>query len=285
MGSHNENKDIFNFYAALNGIVEDPGVGGTFNLQGTWGARCTIASSTRKLPDNMPVGVKFYVIATGSVTITNAAGTTVTTLQADQVGEFLCTGSTSWVGVVHAIGASNNTPNLYTTLTTVQAQIPVPLATLREVSSGAVGNIVANGGLLASDTTPTLTPTDGATDPTQLVTWASSNNDVVMFQFPMPTDIAPASTFTINAEVASGGTTNAVGFACTLAISGGYELATGNTTTNQTTTFTTVTRSLTPETLVGVKTGTILLAPLAHTTDTLVLRSLWVTYTKALLSV
>jgi len=66
---------------------------------------------------------------------------------------------------------------------------PIPLATLRETTNMDVGAVAANGGLLASDTTPILEAINAATDGCQRVAWAAANVDQVMFQVPLPPDI------------------------------------------------------------------------------------------------
>lgn len=187
MGSHNENKDIFGFYAALNGIIADPGSNGTFNLEGTWGAYSTIASGVRKLPAGMPVGVKFYVIATGSVIIRNAAGTTIAQLVAGQVGEFLSVGSSNWVAMSLQSFGTTGTP--ISTLTTSNGVIPIPLTDWREVVSNNIPNAAANGGLLATDTTPVFEFTNGDTDSSMRIRWAATNVDPIVAQVILPPDL------------------------------------------------------------------------------------------------
>lgn len=68
-----------------------------------------------------------------------------------------------------------------------QGCIPLSLNDFREVSSaGAVGNIVANGGLLASDTTPILGA--AATSEAMQLTWAAGNSDIIQCQIALPPD-------------------------------------------------------------------------------------------------
>jgi hypothetical protein len=105
MGAAQIPSDIYSLYEGDELVIADPGSGGTFNLRGKWGGIATIASGTRKLPDNMPLGTKFSVYATGSVTITNVAGTTVATLAAEEIGEFTAKTATTWVAHVDPVGA------------------------------------------------------------------------------------------------------------------------------------------------------------------------------------
>lgn len=64
--------------------------------------------------------------------------------------------------------------------------IPILLNCLREVdANGDVSNIAANGGLLASDTTPILR---GAASEVQEVAWAAGNSDIVAEDFALGAD-------------------------------------------------------------------------------------------------
>lgn len=84
--------------------VEDPGSGGTFNLRQRDQGYAIIASGSRKLPADAPPGVTLRVIATGSVTITNSASSTIKTLASGEIGVFTSRGSGAWVGDVQFIG-------------------------------------------------------------------------------------------------------------------------------------------------------------------------------------
>lgn len=133
MSAHRISDDFNRLLSTSGNVIADPGSGGTFDL-----APCpmfgiaTIASGTRKLPDNMPLGTVFSVYATGAVTITNVAGTTVATLAAEEIGEFKSKTSTTWVAHVDPVGAIeiNTAADLpiadsgsYTTTATVEAAL------------------------------------------------------------------------------------------------------------------------------------------------------------------
>lgn len=67
------------------------------------------------------------------------------------------------------------------------SSIPIPLTGWREVSSaGAVGAITANGGVLASDTDPTLGA--AATSEAMQIVWVAGNSDIIQTQIPLPSD-------------------------------------------------------------------------------------------------
>lgn len=86
--------------------------------------------------------------------------------------------------------------------------IDVPLQTLREVASNAIPNIAANGGLLASDTTPVLNLTNGDTDSALRLTWAASNSDAVTFQAVLPGDVDTGQPLYVDVYADSAGATD-----------------------------------------------------------------------------
>lgn len=78
--------------------------------------------------------------------------------------------------------------------------VPIALDDLREISaSGAVGNAAANGGVLASDTTPIL----GAETTTEMraVIWAATNVDPVAVSIALPDDFDGSEDCYIDLEV------------------------------------------------------------------------------------
>lgn len=91
-----------------------------------------------------------------------------------------------------------------TALETTQAVIPLSMHDFREVAAGGtVGNIVANGGLLASDTTPIM----GATaNKAAQINWATGNADIIACQVALPKDFDGSADVLLELEVASGTT-------------------------------------------------------------------------------
>jgi hypothetical protein len=169
---------------------------------------------------------------------------------------------------------------LYQNAISIQGFIPIPLATLREAADFAVANIAANGGLLASDTTPVLGPAVASPlDGCQVVSWAASNNDPVIFQVPLPPDLDDDADLVIHMRIKSAGTTNAVGFACDAYFNEGDVLVEDNSTTNQTATWAekiiTIAAADIPA---GAQTLSVSLTPVAHTTDIMYLSALWIEY-------
>uniref|UniRef100_A0A6M3J4G4 Uncharacterized protein n=1 Tax=viral metagenome TaxID=1070528 RepID=A0A6M3J4G4_9ZZZZ len=98
--------------------------------------------------------------------------------------------------------ASNQIAQFYDTKT-----VDVPLGTLRETDATNLGAIAANGGLLASDSTPLLDMVNGDTDSNFRVSWAATNQDAVIFRVDLQ-DIDEASDLTITIRAAMSDTNN-----------------------------------------------------------------------------
>jgi hypothetical protein len=65
-----------------------------------------------------------------------------------------------------------------------QSHVQISLNDFREVASGGtVSNIVANGGLLASDTTPIL---GAESTKSMMINWAAGNSDIIQAQIALP---------------------------------------------------------------------------------------------------
>lgn len=174
---------------------------------------------------------------------------------------------------------------IYQNAISVQGFIGIPLNTFREIATGAVGNIAANGGVLASDTTPILQPLNGATDSCQAIVWAASNNDAIMTSIPLPPNLDDTADLVLHTRIVSGGTTDAVGFTVSTWYNEGDTKIDDTSQTNQTTTWaekiTTIANGDVPS---GAQTVTIVLTPVAHTTDTLSLSAAWLEYKTKILT-
>lgn len=165
-------------------------------------------------------------------------------------------------------------------IVSAQKFIPIPLHSLRETTNFDVSNIAANGGLLASDTTPVMDAINAATDGCQRLLWASSNNDQVVFQIPLPPDLDVASDIVIHHRIVSGGTTDAVGFTVASFFNEGDTSISDTSGTNQTTTYAEVTTTIAAADVPsGAQTLTVGLTPVGHTTDTMAMSAVWIEYT------
>lgn len=161
----------------------------------------------------------------------------------------------------------------------------IPLSAFREVdANGDVANIAANGGILASDTTPiyqSLSPASDA-DNALVVHWASSNNDVIGVNVVLDADVNVDSDIVVHFRIVSGGTNDAVGFSMESFFNEGDSKITDVSGTNQTTTWAEVTATIAAADVpAGAQTLTINLVPNAHTNDLMKMSSCWITGVKS----
>lgn len=174
---------------------------------------------------------------------------------------------------------------IYQNLISVQGCIPLTLMQFREASSMAVGNIAANGGVLASDTTPILGPINGATDGCQQISWAASNNDPIITQIALPPNLDDAADLVLHVRTKSAGTTDAVGFTVDTWFNEGDTKVTDTSETNQTTSWAEKIATIgAADVPAGAQTLTISLTPAAHTTDIMYLSAAWLEYKTKLLT-
>jgi hypothetical protein len=147
--------------------------------------------------------------------------------------------------------------------------IDLPLTGWREVdATGDVGDATADGGILRSDTTPFLEAITGVTKKAQQVNWVASNNDPIMYQFSLPYDFKTSSDVIVDLRVASDGTTDAVAFHVYYFID--EDDATGDATgdTQTSTSYGSIEYTIPASDITIDTTGmTLILVPLAHTTD------------------
>jgi hypothetical protein len=101
--------------------------------------------------------------------------------------------------------------------------IPLPLHGFREMTTGDVSNIAANGGILASDTTPIMLGVGSTIS--QEISWAASNNDQIGCQVALPADFDGRQDVLVEAWVYSG-TTDAASFTVQTSWDGGTAVST-----------------------------------------------------------
>lgn len=172
---------------------------------------------------------------------------------------------------------------IYQHLLSATTSIPLSLHQFREVdANGDVGNIAANGGLLASDTTPVLR---GNAAETTEIYWAASNSDPISTQITLPADFNGAADVTVDLWVSSG-TTDAATFTVETGWDGGALVSdsTSDTATKSATMHkltVTIAAADIPDTAAML---TIALTPPAHTTDGIILSGVRVNYKRSLLA-
>lgn len=173
---------------------------------------------------------------------------------------------------------------LYQHVLSKLACILIPLAILRELSSGAIPNVAANGGLLASDTTPILNTVNGDTDGAFRVNWAAGNQDPIGFQVPLPKDFDDSADLLIRIRAASESTNDTPTFA-----SDAY-FDEGDTKVEDTSDA--VSDSYADKTITiaaadipsGARTISVELTPGSHATDALYVTAIWLEYKRKLLT-
>jgi len=180
-------------------------------------------------------------------------------------------------------------PTLQHDLLTAQAFIPLDITALREIATNAIQNLAAHGGIMASDSTPTLSRVNGATDRALRIAWvASDSNEVAFPPIPWPPDLDPAQDVIVHLLVARNGTTNdcQIDVLAYENVAGAYAADTemgGKTAALTTTNMTEVTVTLSTSDIAGHP-GVLNLSllPDEHTTDALYLYGAWIEYTRAL---
>lgn len=160
--------------------------------------------------------------------------------------------------------------------------IPVSLNMVREVFSNAITNIAANGGILASDTTPILNYTNGDTDSALRMAWAASNADPIVFQVALPPDLDDAAAVEIHFRAAMAGASDTpVISADTYFNEGDTKVEDDSAAVTGTSYAEYVITVAAADVPSGAQTLTCELTPGAHGTDILYMTALWVEYTRA----
>lgn len=168
------------------------------------------------------------------------------------------------------VGSTAGVMTVITSALGEQSEKCFSLYDAREVTAGGdVGNIVANGGILASDTTPVL---DGDANNSQEIIWATGNADPIAFTVALPGDFDGSRDVTLKLRLASG-STDAATFGVATSWDGGAEVtdsasdASTKSATQHTITAT-IDKADIPD---SASTVTIRLTPPAHATNTIVL--------------
>lgn len=159
--------------------------------------------------------------------------------------------------------------------------IPVSLASVREITTGAFINAAGNGGLLATDTTPILNTINGDTDGAWRLAWAASNSDAIGFQVPLPPDLDEASVVEIHLRAYMAGATDTpVISADSYFDEGDTKVEDDSPALNATPTERIITIAA-ADVPAGAQTLSVELTPGAHTTDILYVTAIWLEYTRA----
>ncbi len=168
-----------------------------------------------------------------------------------------------------------------------QRFIPLSLLNCREVVAGDPGNIAANGGILASDTTPILEAANAGTDNVLRINWVAGNTNILAISTALPPDLDTSSDVVLHMRATTGGTTDTVAFTIESWWNEGDTTisdATGNLTQNDT--YAEITATIAAgDVPAGAQTVTFNITPGAHGNDTVLLNvSAWLEYTGAALT-
>lgn len=259
------------------------------NNPGTFDLECVVSSAIAR-------GTLLYAANDGKVSDASSGSVLGIALEAGSNGKVIEV-LADYRKTTTAAGTSIADTGSFTTATTVEASlaeiyqdtksvqcfVPIPLTTLREASNFDVANAAGNGGVLASDTTPILSAINDATDGCQMLSWAASNNDQVIFQTPLPPDLDETADLVVHFRTKSAGTTDAVGFTVDSFFNEGDTKVTDTSETNQTTSWAekiaTIAAADVPA---GAQTLTVGLTPAAHTTDIMYCSAVWLEYKRTI---
>jgi len=185
--------------------------------------------------------------------------------------------------------ASNKTLQIRTFTETTTATktgfIPIDITSAREIAGDDIQNLAAHGGLLASDSDPSLARVNAATDKALRVIWdtAADTDEIALPPVPMPPDLDASSNVTVHLLAAMGGATDtptidiqawdAVG---DTEMGGATAAITGTTVAEYSATLAAANISGHPLGFLNLQ-----LVPAAHTNDALHLYAAWVEYTRS----
>jgi hypothetical protein len=156
--------------------------------------------------------------------------------------------------------------------------VPLSLNDFRIATAGDVGAAAVNGGLFALDTAPTLSGT--ASTFSQRLTWIASSSIAIAAQINLPEDFDGRDDVLVDLWVAGGGTTNPATFTVTT----NWNSAAADITDTATdavpaTTIHQITARISAADIPdGARYFSIALTPAAHTTDTMLLDNIAVSY-------
>lgn len=286
-------------YGAMTGVAEtDEGAGGNISTETTvYFGPCVVDVSVKGVDDsgNSAVAVGdaiFYVDAdtpklskkaTGYFfgfaleAITSGSTDTINVLRTATPG-----GGTLAAGSIGATQLATGAVTAVKLSATLKAGfIPVPLASVRELSSGSFINAAGNGGILATDTTPILNTINGDTDGAWRLAWAASNSDLVGFQVPLPPDLDEASVVEIHLRAYMAGATDTPVISADSYFDESDTKVEDDSAALDATPTERIITIAAADVPAGAQTLSVELTPGAHTTDILYVTAIWVEYTRA----
>lgn len=156
--------------------------------------------------------------------------------------------------------------------------VPLDITSLREIASDDIQNLAAHGGILTTDSAPSLIRVSTSTDKALRVIWASSNSAEVQFpSIPMLPSMSGANDISIHLLARMAGATDTPTIDVQ-AFDGVGDTEMGSATAALSATIAELSATITAANLGGHPTGflNVSLVPGAHTTDALWLYAAWV---------
>lgn len=154
--------------------------------------------------------------------------------------------------------------------------VTLPLTAARELSAGAYINTAGDAGVLAVNTTPTLTFNNGGSR----LTWAATNVDVVSWNTFAPADLDDTADVVVHLITSMSDVNDTPTIAVNFVEGMSNTNVGGNTAAVSGTTPTEKTVTILAADIAGGKQWTINLTPAAHGTDELRVDAVWITYTR-----
>jgi hypothetical protein len=278
-------------YSAATGdlvAVRQAGYGGTLEIRA-------------KVDSAINVGTTLYGAANGQVSDTSSGSAQGIALQVasasgDQIEVAPLNTKSTTAATVSIADAGNYTAQttveaalqeIYLHLLGTQGFLPVPLATLKTGSTDFVSGTSAVTSFLATDTTPKIGRITNATDPAQVVTWATGDVGPVFFQMPLPPDLDEGAALVLHARVKGSGAVNIPTWTIKSYFNEGDTLVSDSiAASTATTTWTEVTGTIAAADVpAGAQTLSCSLTPAAHTTNHFYMSAMWFEYSRVKLTV
>jgi hypothetical protein len=237
--------------------------GGTLDLQGKSSVKFSLGAGTYKLP-NAATFTEVTVLATGAVILTTIGGTHIVSVASGKAVNLVATSTSTWA-VANGLSLAGF--------------IDIPLDRWREIATNDITNVAGNGGILATDSTPTLEYVNGDTDSQLRILWAAGNTDPIALQLTLPTDLdrTQSIVFAFNGV---GGAADSPAMTVDAFFDSGdtkVETSTLSWTATQATRTATITSADIPS---DALTMSVELTPATHATDTVTMYCSYITYTK-----
>lgn len=255
---------------------------------------------TAKVGSAITPGVSLYGAADGKISDTSSGSVQGVALQTAaasgdviEVAPYSVKSTTA--GTVSVADAGS-----YTAQTTVEAAvqeiykhllnsegfIPIPLGSLKTSGTVFASGTSAVTSLLATDSTPKIGRINGATDPAQMVTWATGGADAVWYQTPLPPDFDGTGACYVKARVKANGATDTPSFTVsTYWDEGDTAIADTLAASSATSTWGEVSATIAAADVPDApQILNIKVVPGAHTTNTFHISALWLEYKRKLLT-